>query len=50
MGLRDKAVDLIKKLKGATTGRLLSIWQAVRTVASAFSLRIGGHSVHPSIN
>lgn len=52
MGLRDKAVDLIKKLKGATTGRLLSIWQAVRTVCSAFSLRIGGHPqfIRPLIN
>lgn len=52
MGLRDKAVDLIKGLKGATTGRLLSIWQAVRTVASAFSLRIGGHPqfIRPLIN
>lgn len=52
MGLRDKAVDLIKSLKGATTGRLLSIWQAVRTVCSAFSLRIGGHPqfIRPLIN
>lgn len=52
MGLRDKAVDLIKKLKGATTGRLLSIWQTIRTIASAFSLRIGGHAqfIRPLIN
>ena len=52
MGLRDKAVDLIKQLKGATTGRLLSIWQAIRTVCSAFSLRIGGHPqfIRPLIN
>ena len=52
MGLRDKAVDLIKGLKGATTGRLLAIWQTVRTVCSAFSLRIGGHPqfIRPLIN
>lgn len=52
MGLRDKAVDLIKNIRGATTGRLLSIWQAVRTLASAFSLRIGGHPqfIRPLIN
>lgn len=52
MGLRDKAVDLIKSIKGATTGRLLSIWQTVRTLASAFSLRIGGHPqfIRPLIN
>ena len=52
MGLKDKAVDLIKSIKGATTGRLLSIWQAVRTLASAFSLRVGGHPqfIRPLIN
>lgn len=52
MGLRDRAVDLIKSIKGATTGRLLSIWQAIRTIASAFSLRIGGHPqfIRPLIN
>lgn len=51
-GLKDKAVDLIKSLKSATTGRLLAIWQAVRTLASAFSLRIGGHPqfIRPLIN
>ena len=42
-GLKDKAVDLIKMMKAATTGRVLALWQAIRTVASAFSLRIGGH-------
>lgn len=52
MGLRDKAVDLIRSIKGATTGRLLAIWQTVRTVCSAFSLRIGGHPqfIRPLIN
>lgn len=52
MGLKDKAVDLIRNIKGATTGRLLSIWQAVRTLASAFSLRVGGHPqfIRPLIN
>lgn len=51
-GLKDKAVDLIKSLKSATTGRLLAIWQTVRTFASAFSLRIGGHPqfIRPLIN
>ncbi len=52
MGLRDKAVDFIRGLKSATTGRLLSIWQAIRTVCSAFSLRVGGHPqfIRPLIN
>lgn len=42
-GLKDKAVDLVRTLKSATTGRVLALWQVVRTLASAFSLRIGGH-------
>ena len=39
-------------IKNATTGRLLVIWEGVRTVASAFSLRIGGHPqfIRPLIN
>lgn len=51
-GLKDKAVDFIKSIKNATTGRLIAIWQAIRTVASAFSLRIGGHAqfIRPLIN
>lgn len=52
MGLKDKAIDFIKGLKGATTGRILSIWQVIRSIASAFSLRIGGHPqfIRPLIN
>ena len=42
-GLKDKAVDLIRMMKSATTGRVLALWQLIRTIASAFSLRIGGH-------
>lgn len=42
-GLKDKAVDLIKKLSKATTGGLLSVWLVIRTFAAAFSLRLGGH-------
>lgn len=51
-GLKDKAVDFIKSLKNVTTGRLIAIWQAIRTVASAFSLRIEGHVqfIRPLIN
>lgn len=52
MGLKEKAIDLIKSIKGATTGRLLAIWQVIRTICSAFSLRIGGHAqfIRPLIN
>ena len=42
-GLKDKAVDLIKKLSSATTGGILSVWLTIRTFAAAFSLRLGGH-------
>ena len=51
-GLKDKAVDFIKSIKNASTGRLLANWQTVRTFASAFSLRIGGHAqfIRPLIN
>lgn len=51
-GLKDKAVDFIKSIKNATTGRLIAIWQIIRTLASAFSLRIGGHPqfIRPLIN
>lgn len=51
-GLKDKAVDLIKKAKNATTGRVISLYQVIRTIAAAFSLRLGGHAqfVRPLIN
>lgn len=42
-GLKDKAVDLIRKAKGATAGRLISLYQLIRMVSAAFSLRVGGH-------
>ena len=40
-GLKDKAVDLIKKIANATTGRILSLYLAIRVFAAATSLRIG---------
>lgn len=51
-GLKDKAVDFIKSIKNATTGRVVSIYLAIRAAAAAFSLRIGGHPqfVRPLIN
>ena len=51
-GLKDKAVDFITSLENAATGRLIAIWQIIRTLASAFSLRIGGHPqfIRPLIN
>lgn len=51
-GLKDKAVDLIKKIKNATTGRILSLYLVIRVFAAATSLRIGGHIqfIRPLIN
>ena len=42
-GLKEKAIDLIRSIKNATTGRVILIYQAVRTLAAAFSVRLGGH-------
>jgi uncharacterized membrane protein len=42
-GLRERAVALIQGMKVATTGRVLSVYLFFREVASAMSLRLGGH-------
>ncbi len=42
-GLKDKARDLIMKLKNITVGKFISLWLAIRTFSAAFSLRLGGH-------
>jgi uncharacterized membrane protein len=42
-GLKDKAVDLIRKAKGATSGAIISIYLVIRSLAAAFSVRLGGH-------
>lgn len=51
-GLKDKAVDFIKSIAGATAGRVVSLYLAIRAAAAAFSLRIGGHPqfVRPIVN
>ncbi len=51
-GLKDKAVDFIKGLKVATTGRIIFLYMLIRSFAAAFSLRVGGHPqfVRPLIN
>ncbi|MGL5435941.1 MAG: DUF969 domain-containing protein [Lachnospiraceae bacterium] len=51
-GLKDKAVDLIRVLKKATTGRLITFYLAIRTLSAAFSIRLSGHPqfVRPLIN
>lgn len=42
-GLKERAAYLISQLKMVTAGRLLAIYMAIRTVAAALSLRLGGH-------
>lgn len=52
-GLKEQAVNLIKKVKGLTTGTFLSIYLIIRELAGLFSIRLGGHPqfvrplVHP---
>lgn len=42
-GLKERAAFLIGKIKSATVGKLTSLYLIIRTVASVFSIRIGGH-------
>lgn len=42
-GLKERAASLIGNLKAATTGKILSFYMVLRTIAAALSLRIGGH-------
>lgn len=42
-GLKDKAVDFIRKTKRATSGGIISIYLIIRTFAAAFSIRMSGH-------
>lgn len=42
-GLKDKAVDLIGKAKNATAGKVITIYQILRALGAAFSLRLSGH-------
>lgn len=51
-GLRERAAHLIKKLKNATAGYVLSVYTVIRIVTAAFSLRLGGHVqfIRPLVN
>ncbi|GEQ62500.1 DUF969 domain-containing protein [Vagococcus lutrae] len=42
-GLKEQAVNLIKKVKGMTSGTFLSIYLIIREIAGMFSIRLGGH-------
>ena len=43
IGLRERAAFLIGKIKSATFGKITSLYLIIRTLASMFSIRIGGH-------
>lgn len=42
-GLKEKAIDFIRSIKSATSGRVIVLYQAIRALSAAFSLRLGGH-------
>lgn len=42
-GLRERAADLIKRIKSITVGRVMITYLVVRELAAALSLRLGGH-------
>ena len=42
-GLRERSSTLIEKLRNATAGRILGLYIVIRSIASALSIRIGGH-------
>lgn len=42
-GLKERAAKLIKGIKAATPGKVLTTYAVVRELAAAFSLRLGGH-------
>lgn len=42
-GLRERAADLIKRIKSITVGRVMITYVVVRELAAALSLRLGGH-------
>lgn len=42
-GLKERSAKLIKNLNNASSGKILSMYMVIRTIASALSIRIGGH-------
>ena len=42
-GMKERAAELIGKIKNATAVKVLSIYMVVRILASAMSIRLGGH-------
>jgi uncharacterized membrane protein len=42
-GLRERGAHCIKNMKSVTGGKILSFYMVIRTLAAAFSIRLGGH-------
>lgn len=42
-GLKEKAADGIRKIKGASAGLILWLYLLIRWLAAVFSVRLGGH-------
>ena len=42
-GLKERSAQLIRKIKNSTAGKVLGLYDVLRTLAAAFSLRLGGH-------
>lgn len=51
-GLKEKAIMMIKKAKGLSTGKLISGYLFLREISIAMSVKLGGHPqfVRPLIN
>jgi len=43
-GLKEQAIDVIKKMKVITAGKIIISYQFIRELAAAFSLRLSGHA------
>ncbi|MEG0593349.1 MAG: DUF969 domain-containing protein [Coprobacillus sp.] len=42
-GLKERSAYLISKLKNVSSGKILSLYMVIRSVAAALNVRIGGH-------
>lgn len=51
-GLKDRAITLIKNVKGLTAGKMLTLYLFIRESAAACSVKLGGHAefIRPLIN
>ncbi|MGL5087495.1 MAG: DUF969 domain-containing protein [Clostridium sp.] len=51
-GLKERAIELIRRKKNMSTGKLLTFYMFIRQFAAAVSLKLGGHVqfVRPLIN